>query len=188
MNHRKVALPIDLSERQRRLLERLRRQRNCPHSLLQRVHIVLDAADGRANMAIVRERGISDFAVRRWRQRFHEALPRLCQIEADEATDDRALLKHLVEALADQPRSGRPPLFSAEQLTAVIAIACEKPEASERPVSHWSAREVADEAVKRGIVPSISRRHVGRFLKSGGSEAASLPLLAEPEDRERGGR
>lgn len=186
MANRKDALPIQLSQRQRRLLDRLRRQRTCPHSLLQRVHIVLDAADGRANMAIVRERGISDFAVRRWRQRFHDALPRLRKLEAEEQADDRALVKALVEALADKPRSGRPPVFSAEELTAVIAIACQKPEDSDRPVSHWTAREVADEAVKRGIVTSISRRHVGRFLKSGGSETASLPLLAESGNPEPG--
>lgn len=173
MTSRKVALPIRLSERQRRLLEHLGRKRNCPNSLLQRVRIVLDADDGLANMAIVRERGISDFAVRRWRQRFHDALPQLCKLEANEQTDDRSLLDALAAALGDKPRSGRPPVFSAEALTAVVAIACEKPEDCDRPVSHWSAREIADEAVKRGIVTSISRRHVGRFLKSGGSETAS---------------
>jgi transposase-like protein len=34
-----------------------------------------------------------------------------------------------------------------------------------RPVTHWTPRELADEAVKRKIVSSISPRHVGRFLK-----------------------
>ena len=57
-----------------------------------------------------------------------------------------------------------------EQIVEIIAIACEQPEEeSQRPVSHWSAREVAEEAVKRKIVPAISVRTVGRFLKSGGS-------------------
>lgn len=179
-------LPIELSTRQRELLDRTLRQRKCPSGLAKRLHIVLDAADGKSNRAIERERGISDYTVRRWRRRFHEALPRIGMIEADADTDDRMLLDALIEALSDQPRSGRPPVFTAEQLTSVIAIACEEPDDSDRPISHWSAREVADEAVKRGIVESISRRHVGRFLQSGGSQTASDQVLAEPEDHERG--
>jgi putative transposase len=36
---------------------------------------------------------------------------------------------------------------------------------SERPISHWSQREIADEAIRRGLVSNISQRSVGRFLK-----------------------
>src|SRR5271156_5058685 len=64
---------------------------------------------------------------------------------------------------------GRPPAAPAtyppEQICAVIAMTCEKPSESERPISHWSQREIADEAIRRGLVPSISQRSVGRFLK-----------------------
>jgi hypothetical protein len=48
-----------------------------------------------------------------------------------------------------------------------VAIACEDPQASGYPISHWTAKEIAAEAVKRGIVESISVRQVGRFLKRG---------------------
>ncbi len=37
-----------------------------------------------------------------------------------------------------------------------MALACEKPPESERPVSHWTATELAQEAVKRAIVEKIS--------------------------------
>jgi hypothetical protein len=37
-----------------------------------------------------------------------------------------------------------------------VAIAGESPEKSERPLSHWTARELTDEALKRGIVERIS--------------------------------
>lgn len=47
----------------------------------------------------------------------------------------------------------------------IMASACEDPQASGRPVSHWTPRELADEAVKRRIVERISPRSVGRFLK-----------------------
>jgi hypothetical protein len=55
-----------------------------------------------------------------------------------------------------------------------VALACENPrEESGRPITHWTPPELADEAVKRGIVESISPRSVGRFLGRGGSEASS---------------
>jgi transposase len=69
------------------------------------------------------------------------------------------------ERLADAPRSGAPATYTPEQICAVIAMTCEKPSESERPISHWSQREIADEAMRRGLVPSISQRSVGRFLK-----------------------
>jgi hypothetical protein len=32
-----------------------------------------------------------------------------------------------------------------------LPLACEKPSASARPISHWSQREIADEAMRRGL-------------------------------------
>jgi transposase len=69
------------------------------------------------------------------------------------------------ERLSDAPRSGAPARITAEQICAIVALACERPSESERPVTHWSQRELADEAIKRGIVARISQRSVGRFLK-----------------------
>lgn len=63
----------------------------------------------------------------------------------------------------DAERSGAPLTFNAEQVIELFAIACEDPEASGRPISQWTARELAEEIVKRGIVESISVRHVGRL-------------------------
>jgi putative transposase len=61
-------------------------------------------------------------------------------------------------------------------------MTCEKPSESERPISQWSQREIADEAIRRGLVPNISQRSVGRFLKKRGRPQAPLhPLLADPE-------
>ena len=49
----------------------------------------------------------------------------------------------------------------------IIGVACELPEESGRPVTHWTPRELADEVIQRGIVESISPRHVDRVLKGG---------------------
>jgi hypothetical protein len=62
-----------------------------------------------------RELGVWPKTVRYWRKRWRQA-------------DD----KHSVcERLADAPRSGAPPTYTAEQVCAVVALACEKPSESE---------------------------------------------------------
>jgi transposase len=43
-------------------------------------------------------------------------------------------------------------------------VACEPPDKSGRPITHWTHAELADEVIKRGIVASISVRHLGRLL------------------------
>jgi putative transposase len=90
-----------------------------------------------------------------------------------------ALREAVEEVLGDLPRAGCGGTFTAEQIARILAVACEPPENSGRPVTHWTPRELADEVIQRGIVPSISARHVGRFLKGGRAEAAPEPVLAE---------
>ena len=89
--------------------------------------------------------------------------------------------------LSDLPRSGAPVQFTAEQMCPLMALACEHPEGSERPISHWSRREITAEALKRGIFAKISDRHVGRFLKRCGPETALDPLLADALPKRAGG-
>src|SRR5258708_12999690 len=81
--------------------------------------------------------------------------------------DDKGLRQVIERGLADAARSGSPGKFSAEQIVQIVAVACEEPQASGYPVSHWTPKEVAQEVIKRGVVESISERQVGRFLKRG---------------------
>jgi putative transposase len=60
------------------------------------------------------------------------------------------------ERLADASRPGAVPRLSAEQVCQIVALACEQPSGSGRPISHWSDRELADEIVRRGITDRIS--------------------------------
>jgi transposase len=71
----------------------------------------------------------------------------------------------VVERLTDVPRPGKPSQISAEQRCQMVAMACEQPK--ERPISHWTGREIADEMMQRGIVQQISPRHASRLLKKG---------------------
>jgi hypothetical protein len=71
------------------------------------------------------------------------------------------------ERLSDIPRSGRPIQITAQQRCQIVALACEAPKEAGRPIAQWTGREIADEVVKRGIVPKISDRHAARLLKKG---------------------
>jgi hypothetical protein len=66
--------------------------------------------------------------------------------------------------LADAPRSGAPPKFSPEEICQIIALACEQPCDYERPITHWTVRELRDQAVQEQIVSEISERQVRRIL------------------------
>jgi putative transposase len=93
------------------------------------------------------------------------------QAAEDACVTQRELTALIQDVLSNAFRSGSPGKFMAEQLAQVIAVACEPPAKSDRPISHWTARELADEVIKRQIVADISVRTVGRILE----EAALKP-------------
>lgn len=171
---------IVLSPPQRAVLDRLLRQSSCPQALVRRAKIVLAAADQR-NEPIARQLGCSVTTVRLWRTRWAAALSILAVAEAV----PHDLAGAIATVLADAPRSGTPDTFTAEQIVQILNLACTPPPDANRPVQAWTARELADEAVTRQIVTSISPRSVGRFLKSGPAQAASLTLLVERQDQNR---
>ena len=164
---RRLAATVRVSDRQRAILEWwVRNAAVTPHRLQERCRVVLMSSEGMRNTEQARELGVDRQRVRRTRQRWAAFEGRLAEAEAIEATD-KDLAKLLSEALSDAPRSGTPGKFTAEELAQIISVACESPDDSERPVSHWTPRELAAEVVKRGIVESISPRHLDRFLKKG---------------------
>lgn len=146
--------------------------------LHQRLQIVKMASDGKLNVEIARGLNVDPQRVRRWRKRWAR---RSGQLEAAEKRmlADGEMESIVAEILADRLRSGAPAKFCAEQLTKLIGVACEKPEDSGIPTSHWTAQDLAKEIQRRGIFDSISARHVGRFLKGGGSTTSHEPVLAD---------
>jgi len=56
----------------------------------------------------------------------------------------------------DAPRPGAPETYTPEQICAVIAMTCEKPSESERPISHWRDHPRAGgETVRPVLCPAI---------------------------------
>ena len=150
-------VPITLSDAERQDLEALTRRHSTPQQLALRARIVLAAADGANNGQIVRLLDVSLDMARRWRERWLVLQPASLE---DLPVADR---------LTDAPRPGKPVRISAEQVAQIVALACDPPVASERPISQWTSRELAAEIQKRGIVPTISGRHAARLLKRGTS-------------------
>ena len=154
---------VTLSLPQQALLEGLLRQSSCPQALALRVQIVLGAAGGQRNDALALALDCSLPTVRKWRARWAEAEAQLAAVE-QHPRDLRALVTTI---LADAPRSGTPGRFTAEQIVQIVNLACTPPPDVGRPIDAWTPRELAAEAVKQAIVPTISARSVGRFLKRG---------------------
>jgi len=148
---------IDLTAEERRELEGLVRRRTTPQQVALRARIVLAAAGGLNNAQVARRLGVDVATARLWRGRWLGLRPvALADLSA-------------AERLADAPRGGAPLRITAEQQCRIVALACEAPGASGRPISQWTGREVADEVVARGIVGAISPRHAVRLLKRGAS-------------------
>ena len=149
--------PIDLPTAQREELEHLVRRHTTPQQLALRARIVLAAADGANNGQIARQLDVSLDMVRRWRDRWRALQPASLE---DVPLADR---------LTDAPRPGKPVRITDEQVAQIVALACAPPADSQRPISQWTSRELADEIKQRGIVDQISGRHAARLLKRGSS-------------------
>jgi putative transposase len=173
-----VSPRVQLTARQRACLEQIARRQTSPQRLVRRAKILLALETGANECHMRRQMHLNRGTVQLWCRRWCALASKLEQIEAD-GSSDKGLTTVIVEALTDSPRSGTPATFTAEQIVQIVAVACEDPADSGRPVSHWTPREVAAEVRKRGIVATISTRSVGRFLKSGRFTAPSSGILAQ---------
>ncbi len=146
---------VELTSDERQGLEGLIRRHTIPQQVALRSRIIILASDGLNNAQIARQLGVDINTVSLWRNRwlgFQAA-----------SLDDLGI----EERLSDAPRPGAPSRITAQQVCQIVAVACEAPSLSERPISQWTGRELADEIVKRGIVERISPRHAARLLQRG---------------------
>ena len=114
-----------------------------PHASVVRAQIVLLAASGMQNVDIAAGVGVCVDVASRWRKRFSE---------------------EGLAGLVDRPRPGRPRRFGADVVAGIKAMACEPPEQRAVPLARWSSGELAEQAVREGLVPTISSSTVRRWL------------------------
>jgi transposase len=132
---------VSLSADDRELLQARVRAGSTPQRVVLRALIVLMAADSTPNATIAEELGICLDTARKWRARF---------------------CANGIDGLADAPRSGRPPVYSAGEVARVKAWACALPAEHAQPLSRWSAPELARQLRADGI--SASAATVRRWL------------------------
>ncbi len=146
---------VEVAAEERAELERLVRRPTTGQQLAERARIVLLMADGLNNSEVARAVAVDVDTVRKWRARW-------CHVRAVPLAELTVAAR-----LADAPRSGTPARITPEQVARIVALACEAPSESGRPISQWSTTELAEEIERRGIVARISPRHAARLLKRG---------------------
>ena len=155
------AAKVWITERQQPILIELSKSLTESQLVVQRATIVLRAFAGQLNDQIAVEIGLGPGQVGVWRRRWQAAWEELTALECREP---RRLREAIQEVFRDAPRSGSPGTFTAEQVTQILALACEPPAKSGRPITHWTRKELHAEVLKRGIA-QISESQVGRYLK-----------------------
>lgn len=167
MSHKKGAPAILVSDRQRKLLEKVSNRRNEMAEFKLRSKIILLASEGVNNTAVGRECGASLNKVKAWRRRWESAYAELCIFEKGNKSEvsDHELLGRIRLILSDRKRSGTPPRISLAQKKLIVALACEKPSKYGLPVTQWNRKLLAKVAIEQGIVETISERYISVILK-----------------------
>lgn len=164
------AAKINVSDEAKRELHALVKGHKTGQQIARRARMILQMALGKTNAEIGCELGVERLTVSRWRNRWVA----LEAIALDEL--------RVEERLEDLPRPGAPARITAEERCQMEALACAAPEQYGRPISQWTAREIADELMARQIVETISPRHAARLLKRIFNSPAQESLLAEHQE------
>jgi transposase len=127
----KPRLPLVLTDAERRTLQGWASRRKTAQGLAQRARIVLMCADGKTNVAVAAELGITRETVGKWRNRF---------------------IRQRFAGLSDEPRPGVPRTIADAQIEEVVVRTLEEaPEGA----THWSKRELARQV---GLSPTTIHR------------------------------
>lgn len=164
----KRAAPLNLTERQRTLLQKQQSKRSTAQQQSKRIQIILKAAQGESTYGISKQINMSMETVRSWRNRWTAAYEKLQDFEKGKdgnGVSDLSLLRKMLELLEDQPRPGAPCRISQSAKQQLLAMACRKPGDYNIPRTKWTHELLAEIAVREGIVDQISPRYVGKLLK-----------------------
>lgn len=162
------AATVDLTTRQRDGLQQIVKSRTARSDHRQRAQLILEFDAGLSNNKACQQVGLKNRQAGLWRKRWLAQQEKLVALESKAKPSEWQ--EGLKQVLSDQPRNGRFPKFTAEQIARIITVACEDPQACGVPRSHWSLSALRDEVMRRGIVKSISTSRLQVFLKSGGAK------------------
>jgi len=177
-----AAAKIIITERQKKLLEEFSKSRTLGKCITQRATIILLGFEGMLNEEIALEVGLNRMQVGLWRRRWRDAWKSLCVWEC---TESHRLREAVLDILSDAPRPGTPATFTAEQVSQIVALACEPPKLSGRPIVHWTLQELRDEAITRKIVTDISVSQVGRILQQAAVQPHRKKMWLNTTEKDR---
>ena len=126
-------------------LARMTRSHKLGAGLVGRARIILHAVDGLSAPGIAAKMGLCDATVRFWLKRFNE----------------RGL-----SGLEEEMRSGRPPTYTAEERSAVIAAALSRPAELGLPFASWTLDRLVAYLGEKGI--GMKRSRVSEVLQAEG--------------------
>ncbi len=125
---------LELTSDEDEQLERWVRRRKSAQALALRSRIVLACATGLTNKEVAAQLGVSMPTVGKWRSRFVESR---------------------LDGLVDEPRSGRKPTITAEQVEDVVVATLES---TPERATHWSRKKMAERS-------GLSKSTIGRIWK-----------------------
>lgn len=159
---------LKMTARQRRLLEEEGRKRTTLQQNHDRIMILLYAQEGKSNNWITRQMSISLVKVKGWRSRWESQYATLLAYEEGkngQGVSDGELLRAMLGVVQDLPRSGTPARITMAQKQQIVALACDKPDTHGVQMTDWTHEMLAKVAISKGIVDTISARHLGGILK-----------------------
>jgi transposase len=131
---------------ERATIEQLARSRTAPARTVERARIVLLSRYGNSVEEIEQTLGVCPATVRVWLNRFN---------------------REGIEGLADRPRSGRPPVYTPEQVGEVVAASLTAPQALGLPFASWTLDRLAAYLAEEKNLP-IKRSRIGEILTAEG--------------------
>jgi putative transposase len=111
--------------------------------VLRRALILRQLDQGQTASQVARQAGVAPKTVRAIARRYEE--------------------EGLEPALYEKPRPGQPRVLDAGQSQRIIAMVCGPPPAGQ---ARWKVRLVAEEAVKRKLVPKVGRETIRILLRN----------------------
>lgn len=129
----KIAVALTVEEREQ--LVRWSRRAKSPQALALRSRIVLACGEGLDNKSVAGRVGCSANTVGKWRARF---------------------LQDRLDGLVDEPRPGRPPTITLEQVEDVVVATLES---TPKNATHWSRSKMAQRS-------GLSKSTIGRIWRT----------------------